>query len=123
MKSWEPLMARHLGPLMNISSDFLRTRLVKDVFTDELINNKPVRALRYQPTAAIAFDDSSENDSEAAPITTQASNAFANAIAPYQPGDLILAYFFLNEKTIVITNNLELIPELLRRYSDRQIYQ
>lgn len=123
MKSWEPLMARHLGPLMNISSDFLRTRLVKDLFTDELINNKPVRTLRYQPTATIAFDDTGENNSEVVPITTQASNAFANAIAPYQAGDLILAYFFLNEKTVVITNNLELIPELLRRYSDRQIYQ
>ncbi len=124
MKSWEPLMARHLGPLMNISSDFLRTRLVKDVFTDELINNKQVRTLRYQPTAAIAFDDGvATSDAAATPITTQASNAFANAIAPYQPGDLILAYFFLNEKTVVITNNLELIPELLKRYSDRQIYQ
>jgi predicted alpha/beta hydrolase family esterase len=123
MKLWEPLMARHLGPLMNISSDFLRTRLVKDTFTEELINNKPVRTLRYQSTATIAFDDTGENNSEVVPITTQASNAFANAIAPYQPGDLILAYFFLNEKTIVITNNLDLIPELLRRYSDRQIYQ
>lgn len=123
MKAWEPLMARHLGPLMNISSDYLRTKLTKDVFTDEMIQNKAVRTLRYQASASINLNDNSTDTPPVPTAASQAGNAFADAVSPYQPGDLILAYFFLNEKTVIITDNLELIPELLKRYADRQIYQ
>ena len=122
LKEWEPLMARHLGPLMNISSDYLRTKLTKDVFTDELVQNKAVRTLRYQSSATISLDEET-GTTTAQSVANQAGNAFANAVAPYQNGDLVLAYFFLNEKTVIITDNLELIPELLKRYADRQIYQ
>lgn len=121
-KEWEPLMARHLGPLMNISPDYLRTKLTKDTFTDELIQNKPVRTLRHQPSATISLDDEMSDTTDQSTTTTQRVNVFTNAVAPYQNGDLVLAYFFLNEKTVIIVDNLNLIPELLKRYADRQIY-
>lgn len=34
----------------------------------------------------------------------------------------VIGYFFLNEQSIVIIDNLESIPEILRRYANRQIY-
>lgn len=36
---------------------------------------------------------------------------------------LDLYYFFINEKTLIITDRSESIPELLKRYANRQIYQ
>lgn len=122
MKQWEPTMLRGLGSLMNISSDFLKRRLTKDIFTEELVQNKSVRTLRYHKTADITFDD---------PVSTlinggnpgTALNPFVSQTSPYQENDLMIAYFFLNEKTVVITDNLDIIPELLKRYANSQIYQ
>lgn len=130
MKQWERTMLKDLGPLMNISSDFLKTRLGKDVFQDELLQNKNVRTLRYHKSATISLDDSSTSSTTSAldsiSSTVQAvitNNPFANQTAPYQENDLMLAYFFLNEKTLIITDNLEIVPELLKRYANSQIYQ
>ncbi|MEI8223912.1 MAG: alpha/beta hydrolase [bacterium] len=133
MKQWERTMLKDLGPLMNISSDFLKTRLGKDVFQDELLQNKNVRTLRYRKPVTISLDDtstavtsttSSALDSISSTVqTVLANNPFTNQSAPYQEKDLMISYFFLNEKTLVITDNLELVPELLKRYANSQIYQ
>ena len=133
MKQWERTMLKDLGPLMNISSDFLKTRLGKDVFQDELLQNKNVRTLRYHKPTTISLDDTSTavastttsalGSISSTVQTVLANNPFANQTAPYQENDLMLSYFFLNEKTLVITDNLELVPELLKRYANSQIYQ
>lgn len=134
MKQWERTMLKDLGPLMNISSDFLKTRLGKDVFQDELLQNKNVRTLRYHKPTTISLDDTPSSDTSSTTTsaldsisstvqTIVANNPFANQAAPYQENDLMLAYFFLNEKTLIITDNLEIIPELLKRYANSQIYQ
>jgi hypothetical protein len=133
MKQWERTMLKDLGPLMNISSDFLKTRLGKDVFQDELLQNKNVRTLRYRKPTTISLDEASPIVTPTTPSafdsisstvqTVIANNPFANQTTPYQENDLMISYFFLNEKTLVITNNLELVPELLKRYANSQIYQ
>ena len=87
LKEWEPSMFHDLGPFMNIPDATLRAHLDKDVFSDELVNNKQVRTLR----------DSDKN--------------------------LMLAYFFLNEHTIIIVDNLDEIPTILTRSANSQIYQ
>ena len=128
MKQWERTMLRDLGPLMGISPDFLRTRISKDVFQDELVQNKNIRTLRYykptgitldDPTASMATTDIVQQGLE----TIASNNPFANQVSPYQENDLMISYFFLNEKTLVITDSLNIIPELLKRYANRQIYQ
>lgn len=54
---------------------------------------------------------------------TAIQNPFVTITAPYHDNDVMLAYFFLNEKTVVVVDNLDIIPELLSRYANRQIYQ
>ncbi len=44
-------------------------------------------------------------------------------IANDRENNLTLLYFFINEKTLIITDNTLGIPELLKRYANRQIYQ
>jgi len=44
-------------------------------------------------------------------------------VSPYQENDLMLGYFFLNDHTVIIVDNLALIPELLTRYANSQIYR
>jgi hypothetical protein len=34
----------------------------------------------------------------------------------------MLGYFFLNDRTLVIIDSTEIIPEILARYANRQIY-
>lgn len=87
MKDWEPSMFHDLGIFMNIPDTELRTRLDKDTFIDELINNKQVRTLR---------------DSD---------------------GKILLAYFFLNEHTVIVVDNLEEIPIILTKSANSQTYQ
>jgi predicted alpha/beta hydrolase family esterase len=122
MKKWEPTILRDLGPLMNISSDFLRTRLTRDVFQDELIDNKNVRTLRYHPPTPVSLDATGTALS-ASTVTAAMNNAFISHTTPYKNNDLMISYFFLNEKTLVITNSLDIVPELLKRWADSQIYQ
>ena len=87
MKDWEPSMFHDLGIFMNIPDTELRTRLDKDTFADELINNKQVRTLRDPD------------------------------------GKILLAYFFLNEHTVIIVDNLEEIPIILTKSANSQTYQ
>lgn len=104
-KAWEPTLLRDIGVFMNISPAFLATKLTTDTFQDEVITNKNIRVLRYQqPSGDPAIIQS----------TLDAS--------PYQENEFILGYFFLNDATIVIVDNPEIIPELLTRYANRQIY-
>lgn len=123
IKQWEPTMTRELGPLMSIPSDFLRTRLTRDTFTDELIQNKNIRVLRYKAPATISLENADSETSGGETPVEGISNAFADAISPYEENELVIAYFFLNEKTLIILDDLDIIPELLKRYADRQIYQ
>ena len=59
-----------------------------------------------------------------APATTpDLPNALLNVPAPYKDGDLMLAYFFLNEHTLVITDSTAIIPQILERYANSQIYK
>lgn len=114
MKQWEPTLLKDIGPLVDASADFLKTRIAKDTFKDEMVQNQNIRSLRYHKAATIERE---------ATTADNLGNLFASQIAPYQEDDLMLSYFFLNEKTLVITDSLDIIPELLKRYANRQIYQ
>jgi hypothetical protein len=87
LKEWEPSLFHDVGPFMNIPDETLRTHLDKDIFSDEMVNNKQVRTLR----------DSDKN--------------------------FMLGYFFLNEHTAIIVDNLDEIPVILTRSANSQIYQ
>jgi predicted alpha/beta hydrolase family esterase len=54
MRDWEPTMFRDLGVFMNVSPTFLKTKLTKDLFHDEMVANKNLRVLRYKKPADIA---------------------------------------------------------------------
>lgn len=140
MKQWETGMLRDIGPFMGISDAFLRTRLSKDSFGDELISNKNARVLRYAKPPRITLDEPVSNASEesATGSTTTgtagnfvsegikaatANNPFVDSVSPYRENEIMLAYFFLNEHTVVITDKAEIIPEILKRWANRQIYQ
>ncbi len=162
MKSWEQTMMRDVGLFMDVPSLFLKTKMTKDVFHDELINNKNVRVLRYHKPVDITLDEAQPTDTVPTPVpaspatapttdtasaTTPAAsdttgtpadvpqdfvfqgiqavtsqNPLTNVAAPYKENDIMLAYFFLNQHTIVITDQVNIIPELLTRYANGQIY-
>lgn len=147
IKSWENSLLRDIGPFMGISENFLKTRLTRDIFKDEMISNKNVRVLRYQKPTPITLDEVSqvsEPESETIPVPTDdnstpdtispnfvsegitaiaSENPFVNTVSPYQENEIIMAYFFLNEHTLIIVDNVAIIPELLKRWANRQIYQ
>jgi predicted alpha/beta hydrolase family esterase len=116
MKKWEPFLVKDLGIFFSISSDFLKTRLVPDVFSDEVIANYTVRVARYHAPAKITLDEGTS------PADTSLQNVFANTLSPYKENDVMLGYFFLNEKTLIITDQLDIIPELVKRWANQQIY-
>ena len=154
MKSWEQTMMRDVGLFMDVPSLFLKTKMTKDVFHDELINNKNVRVLRYHKPVDVTLDEPqpatttvpTTDAAAATPATPAASdtpgtpaavpqdlvfqgtqavtsqNPLANVTAPYKENDIMLAYFFLNQHTVVITDQVNIIPELLSRYANSQIY-
>jgi len=146
MQNWEPTMFRDLGIFMNVPSGFLKTQLYKNTFDDETISNQNIRVLRYQTPATVTLSDSTSDTSatpstatsdasaspQAAPVftttptsspaTSDSENPFVNIVSPYQSGDVMLAYFFLNEKTLIITDNTAIIPQILARYAGSQIY-
>jgi serine hydrolase len=102
-RDWEPSMFRDTGVFMNVPDAFLRQYLSTDSFDDELIDNHQVRVLRY---TAPPTDDSG-----------------VQAVAsPYNDNDVMLAYFFLNDHAVIVVNNLDVIPTILERYDDRQVY-
>ncbi len=117
MRQWERTLLRDVGPLMGISPDFLKTRITKDIFQDEMVQNKNVRTLRYHKPTDITLDENTTIE------MIKSNNPFVNQTSPYQENDLMISYFFLNEKTLIITDSLDIIPELLKRYANRQIYQ
>lgn len=129
MKQWERSLLKDIGVLMNIPQEVLKSRGNQDIFQDEVIQNKNVRVLRYRkPTTAITFEDSASGTPPASSITSTVqaiieSNPFASPSSRYDENQIMLAYFFLNEKTLIITDNLEIIPEIITRYASRQIYQ
>ena len=117
MQQWEGTMLADLGPFFGVSKDFLKTRLVRDTFDNEIISNENVRVLRYHAPASITLDGS-----DASTAGTGSPNAFVGITSPYQDNDIMLAYFFLDEHTIVIVDKVEIIPELLKRFANSQIY-
>lgn len=142
MRDWEPTLFRDLGLFMNVPETFLKTKLAKDSFQDEMIANRTVRALRFQKTNDISLDENSKPtaDSETEGITftipldesettvttptfNNIINPFINPISPYDENELMIGYFFLTENSVVITDNLELIPEILARFANSQIYR
>lgn len=50
------------------------------------------------------------------------SNKNVRTLRNLETNDIILSYFFLDEHTVVITDRVEIIPELLHRWGNRQIY-
>ena len=143
MAKWEPTILRDLGIFMNVPANFLRSQLYKNTFENEVIANQNIRALRYhEPTTVTLSDDSttvatslSTSDASAGTATAQtatpvitpqipdSNNPFVNITTPYTDNDLMLAYFFLNEKTLIITDSASIIPQILARYAGSQIYQ
>ena len=53
---------------------------------------------------------------------TDSSNPYLAITAPYKDNDVMLAYFFLNDHTLVITDNVTIVPELIARYDNSQLY-
>ena len=102
-RSWESTLFRDTGVMMNVPQDFLKQYLSSNSFDDELIDNHQVRVLRYKSPA---------NDESGTPLV----------ISPYTDGDVMIAYFFLNDHAVVVVNNLDVIPTILQRYDDRQVY-
>lgn len=152
MREWEPMMIRDVGIFMDVPETFLRTKMTRDSFHDELITNKNVRVLRYQkpieitsepepsliPSLTITPPPISTTTQATSPVpvatspvnfisegieTIQEINPFLNPASPYTENDIILAYFFLNEKTVIIVDDVSIIDEILKRYTNQQIYQ
>jgi len=103
MRDWEQTLFRDTAPFMNVPDSFVRGYLATAQFDNELIGNHAVRVLRYK-----------------SPVADNSGNA--TAVSPYQDGDMMVAYFFLNDHAIVIINNPNVIPTILERYDDRQVY-
>lgn len=87
MKEWEPTMLHDVGMFMNIPDTILKTMASRDVFTEQVINNRIVH------------------------------------IRKTEEGGSDLAYFFLTERIVVITDQVSIIPELLKRFANSQIYR
>ena len=117
------------------------------MFTDSMIQNHPVRTLYYHAPAPIDLTEATQpietpsvtplmittpikysdylkelTQTPATP-TPDLPNPLLSITAPYKDGDLMLAYFFINEHTLVITDSTDIIPKLLERYANSQIYQ
>lgn len=128
MKQWEKSLFKDLGILMGNTPDFLKTRNTQDVFTDEVIQNKNVRTLRYhKPVSSISFEESDSGTPQTSSITSSLQNMITqnpllSTPSPYEENELMLAYFFLNEKTLIVTDHAAIIPELIKRYANSQIY-
>ncbi|MDB4984128.1 MAG: hypothetical protein JWM20_307 [Patescibacteria group bacterium] len=75
-------------------------------------------------TVALATETSQAPDINfIAPATTpNIPNALINVPVPYKEGDLMLAYFFINEHTLIVTDSTAIIPQILERYANSQIY-
>lgn len=132
MKLWEITLMRDIGPFFGISENFLRTRLTRDTFQDELLSNKNVRVLRYKKPPTITLEDAPSEKVSSSTSSNFVSegiknivsqNPFVTTVSPYQENDIMLAYFFLNEHTLIITDNISIIPELLKRWANQQVYQ
>ncbi len=150
-REWEPTLFRDLGIFMNVPESFLKTKLTKDSFHDELVANKNIRVLRYkkplettsesqvltdsssepEPTQDLSLTES-EDSVETPPVPNFISeniSVISEAIqtpqltSPYQENDFMIGYFFLNDRTVIIIDNLALIPEILTRYANSQIYK
>ena len=145
-KDWESTLFRDLGVFMNVPPTFLKTKMTKDTFHDEMVANKNIRVLRYkkpaelvmekpaaQPVSSIPIEAQDPGPTEVAPIPlpnfiSEGVQAIQQTLptptpSPYQENDLMLGYFFLNDRTVIIVDNLALIPELLTRYANSQIYK
>ncbi len=153
-KDWEPTLFRDLGVFMNVPSAFLKTKMTKDVFHDEMVANKNIRVLRYKKPAEIIMEKpvvpvtpapaqpltptpdaataANTPSTETIPLpnfisegiqTIQENIPAPALVSPYKENDLMLGYFFLNDRTLIIVDNLALIPELLTRYANSQIYK
>lgn len=49
-------------------------------------------------------------------------NKNVRTLRSLETNDIILSYFFLDEHTVIITDRVEIIPELLHRWGNRRIY-
>ena len=147
MHDWEPTLVRDLGIFFGLPDTFIRSLSSTKLFTDTMIQNHPVRALYYHASAPIDLTESTP--STATPVvaiptisvpikysdyikqltrtpvtpTPDLPNPLLSITSPYKDGDLMLAYFFINEHTLVITDSTDIIPKLLERYANSQIYQ
>ena len=147
-KEWEPTLFKDLGIFMNVSQGFLKNKITKDVFRDEMVANKAIRALRYKKPADIVLEEPPLPDLTQTPSqeptqeslidpgtpslpnfisegiqTIQEAIPIAAPVAPYQENDLMMGYFFLNDHTVVVVDNLVIIPEILTRSANSQIYK
>ncbi len=150
MHDWEPTLVRDLGIFFGLPDTFIRSLSSTKLFTDTMIQNHPVRALYYHaptpidltetlpsiatPTVAtptvttpIKYTDYLKQLAQPPTTTTIATPDLPNpqivTASPYKDGDLMLAYFFINEHTLVITDSTDIIPKLLERYANSQIYK
>jgi predicted alpha/beta hydrolase family esterase len=150
MHDWEPTLVRDLGIFFGLPDAFIKTLGGTKTFTDVTVQNHPVRALYYHtpapidltetlPTSAtptvtnpvvttsIKYSDYikqlTQPPTVSAPIIPDLPNPQLTIVSPYKDGDLMLAYFFINEHTLVITDSTSIIPKLLERYANSQIYK
>lgn len=68
---------------------------------------------------------STSNVSTSASVTQifNTNNPLLSITSPYREGDIMMVYFFLNEHTLIITNRVDIIPEILKRWANSQIYK
>lgn len=145
MKSWEPTMVRDLGIFFGLPEAYLKSITSTGPFSDKMITNHPVRALYYHTPTAVTFDEPgqvpsmpeqpqkpvsyveylkrAEEAQKAAQAAAQQNTSPIPVAAPYKEGELMLAYFFISDRLMIVTDSTDLIPELLKRYANSQIYQ
>lgn len=111
MQEWERTLLRDLSPLFGIPSEKLIPENFEQDFVDRVIQNVPHRVLLE--TSAVTTIQETDNG------VAEINSRFINT----QMQDILLAYSFINETTLVITTDPRVITEMRRRIRDRQLFR
>lgn len=128
-------IARYVAPqqiIEPIAPEIIETL---PVVTPEITDTTPITAetIQTQETETPGIETQSTNEEVAQPavVTDEAipvleseissPNEPETTVAPYQEGDTILMYTFLNEKTILITTSESVLQEILFRLTNAQL--
>ncbi len=127
-------IARYVAPQQIIEPLAPEITETLPVVTPEITDTTPVIAetIETQETETPASETQSTNEEAAQLVVTDETievsepeisspNEPETTVAPYQEGDTILMYTFLNEKTILIATSESVLQEILFRLTNAQL--